>query len=383
MLYLFIIREKSNAGQAFPAWRPLAAKMPPGMSSPEPPVNRLEIRRPDDWHLHLRDGDMLPAVVPASARTFGRAIVMPNLKPPVRTVADARAYRDRILAARPEDSDFEPLMTLYLTEATTPDDIRAAAESDFVHAVKYYPAGATTNSDSGVRDLERVYPVLEAMENHGLPLLMHGEVTDGDIDVFDREAVFIERHLEKLRPRFPDLKMVLEHATTSDAIDYVKSAPGPIAATITVHHLMFNRNALFEGGLRPHHYCLPLIKRERHRRALIEAAISGSPRFFLGTDSAPHPKHAKESDCGCAGIYSAPAAIELYAEVFEAAGALNRLEGFASLHGPAFYGLEPNPDYLVLEKRDWTMEAELAAGRESLVPLRAASTIGWQQAAEP
>lgn len=323
---------------------------------------------------------MLPVVVPASARTFGRAIVMPNLKPPVRTVADARAYRERILAARPDGSDFEPLMTLYLTEATTTEDIRAATESDFVHAVKYYPAGATTNSDSGVRDLERVYPVIEAMEKHGLPLLMHGEVTDGDIDVFDREAVFIERHLEKLRGRFPGLKLVLEHATTADAIDYVESAPGPIAATITVHHLMYNRNALFEGGLRPHHYCLPLIKRERHRRALVAAATSGNERFFLGTDSAPHPKHAKESDCGCAGIYSAPAAIELYAEVFEAAGALDRLEGFASLHGPAFYGLEPNSDRLALEKREWTMDAELAAGSESLVPLRAGTAIGWQRA---
>lgn len=349
------------------------------MRYPEPPVNRLEIRRPDDWHLHLRDGDMLPGVVPASARTFGRAIVMPNLKPPVRTVADASAYRERILAARPDGSDFEPLMTLYLTEATTTEDIRAAAESDFVHAVKYYPAGATTNSDSGVRDLERVYPVIEAMEKYSLPLLMHGEVTDGDIDVFDREVVFIERHLEKLRARFPGLKLVLEHATTADAVDYVESAPGPIAATITVHHLMYNRNALFEGGLRPHHYCLPLIKRERHRRALVAAATSGNERFFLGTDSAPHPKHAKESDCGCAGIYSAPAAIELYAEVFEAAGALDRLEGFASLHGPAFYGLEPNPDHLVLEKREWTMDAELVAGSESLVPLRAGTPIGWQR----
>jgi dihydroorotase len=341
-------------------------------------VNRIEIRRPDDWHLHLRDGEMLSAVVPATARVFGRAIVMPNLKPPVRTVADAGAYRERILAALPEGSRFQPLMTLYLTETTTPEDIREAAESDFVHAVKYYPAGATTNSDSGVRDLERVHPVLEAMERHGLPLLMHGEVTDGEIDVFDREAVFIERHLEKLRPRFPGLKMVLEHATTKDAIDYVESAPGPIAATITVHHLMYNRNALFEGGLRPHHYCLPLIKRERHRQALVAAATSGKDRFFLGTDSAPHPKHAKESDCGCAGIYSAPAAIELYAEVFEAAGALDKLEGFASLHGPAFYGLPVSEDRITLEKRDWPMDAELDAGGETIVPLRAGATIGWR-----
>ena len=342
-------------------------------------VNRIRIRRPDDWHLHLRDGAMLDAVVPATARSFGRAIVMPNLKPPVRTVTDAHAYRDRILAARPAGSDFEPLMTLYLTETTTADDIREAAESDFVHAVKYYPAGATTNSDSGVRQLERAYPAIEAMEKHGVPLLMHGEVTDSDIDVFDRESVFIQRHLEKLRSTFPALKMVLEHATTADAIDYVNSAPGPIAATITVHHLMFNRNALFEGGLRPHHYCLPLIKRERHRRALVEAATSGNERFFLGTDSAPHPKEAKESDCGCAGIYSAPAAIELYAEVFEAAGALDRLEAFASLNGPAFYELAPNEDFIELEKQSWRMQREITAGPESIVPLRAGSEIAWRQ----
>jgi dihydroorotase len=342
-------------------------------------VNRIRIRRPDDWHLHLRDGAMLDAVVPATARSFARAIVMPNLKPPVRTVADARAYRDRILAACPAGSDFEPLMTLYLTETTTVDDIREAAESDFVHAIKYYPAGATTNSDSGVRELERAYPVIEAMEKHGVPLLMHGEVTDGDIDVFDREAVFIERHLEKLRTTFPGLKMVLEHATTRDAIDYVQSAPDPIAATITVHHLMYNRNALFEGGLRPHHYCLPLIKREQHRQALVAAATSGNERFFLGTDSAPHPKHAKESDCGCAGIYSAPAAIELYAEVFEAAGALDQLEAFASINGPAFYGLEPNDAFIELEKQPWTMDGEFTVGEETIVPLRAGSQISWRQ----
>ena len=342
-------------------------------------MNRIRIRRPDDWHLHLRDGALLEAVVPATARSFARAIVMPNLKPPVRTVADARAYRDRILAARPVGRDFEPLMTLYLTETTTADDIREAAESDFVHAVKYYPAGATTNSDSGVRQLERAYPTIEAMEEHGVPLLMHGEVTDGDIDVFDREAVFIERHLEKLRSTFPALRMVLEHATTADAIDYVNSAPGPIAATITVHHLMFNRNALFEGGLRPHHYCLPLIKRERHRRALVKAATSGNERFFLGTDSAPHPKHAKESDCGCAGVYSAPAAIELYAEVFEAAGALDQLEAFASLNGPAFYGLAPNEDTIELERTPWLMDRELTAGDDRIVPLCAGSEIAWRR----
>jgi len=342
-------------------------------------VTRIRIRQPDDWHLHLRDGDMLNTVVPATARSFARAIVMPNLKPPVRTVSDARAYRERILAARPVGSDFEPLMTLYLTETTTVDDIREAARSDCVHAVKYYPAGATTNSDSGVRKLERVFPVIEAMEKHNLPLLMHGEVTDADIDVFDREAVFIERHLDGLRTTFPDLKMVLEHATTEDAIEYVQSAPGPIAATITVHHLLYNRNALFEGGLRPHHYCLPLIKRERHRQALISAATSGDERFFLGTDSAPHPKHAKESDCGCAGIYSAPAAIELYTEVFEAAGALDKLEAFASLNGPAFYGLPVNDGFIELEKRTWSMEQEITAAKETIVPLRAGQRIGWRQ----
>jgi dihydroorotase len=343
-------------------------------------VNRIEIRRPDDWHLHLRDGAVLGAVVPATARCFGRAIVMPNLKPPVRSVADARAYRDRILAALPDGIDFEPLMTLYLTETTSSDDIREAAESDFVHALKYYPAGATTNSASGVRDLERVYPVLEAMEEYGVPLLMHGEVTDAEIDVFDREAVFIERHLEKMRTRFPGLKMVLEHATTADAIDYVLSAPAPTAATITVHHLMYNRNALFEGGLRPHHYCLPLIKRERHRKALIEAATSGNERFFLGTDSAPHPRHAKESDCGCAGIYSAPAAIELYARIFEAAGALDKLEGFASLHGPDFYGLPRSEDRIVLEKADWTVPEAIDAGDDVIVPLMAGQSPGWRLA---
>jgi dihydroorotase len=342
-------------------------------------VNRIRIRRPDDWHLHLRDGALLTAVVPATARSFGRAIVMPNLKPPVRTVADAQAYRERILAACPTGSNFEPLMTLYLTETTTVDDIREAAESDFVHAIKYYPAGATTNSDSGVRELERAYPAIEAMEKHGIPLLMHGEVTDGDIDVFDREKVFIDRHLEKLRTQFPALKMVLEHTTTADAVEYVNAAPGPIAATITVHHLMYNRNALFEGGLRPHHYCLPLIKREHHRQALVAAATSGNERFFLGTDSAPHPKHAKESDCGCAGVYSAPAAMELYAEVFEAADALDKLEAFASLNGPAFYGLPPNAETIELEKRPWRMERELAAGPDTIVPIRAGDEITWRQ----
>ncbi len=341
-------------------------------------MNSIKIIRPDDWHLHLRDGALLDAVVPASARCFGRAIVMPNLNPPVRTLDEAMAYRERILAARSPGSGFEPLMTLYLTETTTVEDVRQAAASEFIHAIKYYPAGATTNSDSGVRDLERVYPLFEAMEKYGLPLLMHGEVTDPAVDVFDREAAFIERHLEPLRARFAGLKLVLEHATTADAVDYVRRARGPIAASITVHHLLYNRNALFDGGLRPHHYCLPLIKRERHRQALVEAATSGHPRFFFGSDSAPHPKHAKESDCGCAGIFSAPVAIELLAEVFESADALDQLESFASRNGPAFYELPVNRGHIVLDKRDWSPDAEIPAGEERIVTLRGGSRIAWQ-----
>ena len=339
---------------------------------------RLTITRPDDWHLHLRDGAMLDRVVPDTARCFARAIVMPNLKPPVTTVDAAAAYRDRILAVLPEGHGFEPLMTLYLTENTAPDEIRKAKASGFVHAVKYYPAGATTNSDNGVRDLRRVIPVFEAMQEVDLPLLLHGEVTDHDIDVFDREAVFIERHLKPLNRRFPELRTVLEHITTKDSADYVLAAPGQVAATITVHHLLLNRNAMFEGGLRPHHYCLPLIKRETHRQALVAVATSGNPKFFLGTDSAPHPKHAKESDCGCAGIYSAPAAIELYAEVFDQAGALDKLEGFASLHGPDFYRMPRNTDSITLEKSDWQVPASIIAGDDVIVPLRAEGTVSWR-----
>ena len=274
-------------------------------------VHSLTITRPDDWHLHLRDGAMLEHVLADTARAFGRAIVMPNLKPPVTTVAQAHAYRQRIVDALPRSFAFEPLMTLYLTENTGIDEIRRAKDSGFVHAVKYYPAGATTNSDSGVRDLRKVLPVLECMQEVGLPLLLHGEVTDAEIDVFDRERVFIERYLQALCADFPGLRMVLEHVTTREAVDFVRSAPPNVAATITVHHLLLNRNAMFEGGLNPHHYCLPLIKRETHRRALVDAATSGEAKFFLGTDSAPHPRHAKESDCGCAGVYSAPAALEL------------------------------------------------------------------------
>ena len=343
-------------------------------------TDRLVLTRPDDWHLHVRDGDALPDVLGATGRCFARAIVMPNLKPPVTTVAQAAAYRDRILAAMPEDAAFEPLMTLYLTDNTAPEEIRRAADSEFVHAVKYYPAGATTNSDSGVTDLKHAMPALEAMQEVDLPLLLHGEVTDGEIDVFDREAVFIERHLERLVRGLPGLRMVLEHVTTSDAVEFVRAAPANVAATITVHHLLLNRNAMFEGGLRPHHYCLPLIKRERHRQALVEAATSGNPKFFLGTDSAPHPKGAKESDCGCAGVFSAPVAIELYAEVFERAGALDRLEAFAGFHGPDFYRLPRNVDTITLERAAWTVADELPFAGATIVPLRAGGSVGWRLA---
>jgi dihydroorotase len=340
--------------------------------------NRLTLTRPDDWHLHLRDGAMLSAVLPHTARRFGRAIVMPNLKPPVATVAQARDYRERILAALPQGADFEPLMTLYLTEDTTPDDIAEARESGFVHAVKYYPAGATTNAASGVTDIARVHPVLEAMQKHGLPLLMHGEVTDPDVDMFDREPVFVERHLAPLRRDFPELRMVLEHITTREAAQFVRDAPAHVGATITPQHLLMNRNAIFVGGLRPHHYCLPVLKRETHRRALVAAATSGDPSFFLGTDSAPHPRHAKESACGCAGIFSAHAGIEFYAEAFEAAGALDRLEAFASFHGADFYGLPRNRGRITLLREDWTVPDEIDFGGTPGVPLRAGQTLGWR-----
>ena len=339
---------------------------------------QIQITKPDDWHLHLRDGPMLTTVVPDTARCFQRAIVMPNLKPPVTTVAMAEAYRKRILAAVPQGMSFDPLMTLYLTEQTSPDEIHRAKESGCVHAVKYYPAGATTNSDSGVRDLTKVNHVLEAMQDVDLPLLLHGEVTDHDIDVFDREAVFIERHLQRINADFPELRTVLEHITTKDSADYVMSASDRVAATVTVHHLLLNRNAMFDGGLRPHHYCLPLIKRETHRQALVKAATSGDPKFFLGTDSAPHPKGAKESDCGCAGIYSAPAAIELYTEVFDQAHALDQFEGFASFHGPDFYGLPRNQGTITLQASAWTVPETIPAGSDVIVPLRAASKLAWQ-----
>ena len=338
---------------------------------------RLEITRPDDWHLHLRDGNVIASVVAHTAQRFARAIVMPNLQPPVTTVAQAEEYRRRILASLLVGARFQPLMTLYLTESTTVEEIARAKASDSVFAVKYYPAGATTNSQSGVRDLTLVYPVLEAMERHELPLLMHGEVTDPDVDIFDRERVFIERYLLPLRARFPALRMVLEHITTRAGVDFVSAAPANVAATITAHHLLLNRNAIFRGGIRPHNYCLPILKRETHRAALLQAATSGDAHFFLGTDSAPHARTAKESDCGCAGIYTAHAAIELYAEAFEQVGRLDRLEAFASFHGADFYHLPRNQDRLVLERTPWTVPHEYPLGEATCRPMRAGESVAW------
>ena len=345
-------------------------------------IMRLTLIRPDDWHVHLRDGAILPVVLADTALRFARAIVMPNLNPPIRTVAQAEAYRGRILAARPKGSTFEPLMTLYLTDNTSVAEIARAAQCGFVYGVKYYPAGATTHSESGVTDIRRCDEALVAMENIGLPLLVHGEVTDPAIDIFDREAVFIDRYLRQLVERFPKLKVVLEHVTTSEGVDFVKSAPKTVAATITAHHLLLNRNAMFRGGMRPHAYCLPVLKRERHRAALVAAAVSGNPKFFLGTDSAPHPRRAKEAACGCAGLYTAHAALELYAEVFRAAGALAKLEGFASLYGADFYGLPHNRDRLTLREELWTVPAEImlpsADPQDSLVPFRAGEVVGFR-----
>lgn len=314
-------------------------------------TDKLEVIRPDDWHLHLRDGAMLKAVLPASASVFGRAIVMPNLVPPIRTMSDLRAYRQRIKANLPQDSRFQPLMTIYLTEETNPDDIRDGSGTGELTALKLYPAGATTNSDSGVRDFAKVDAVLETMQECGVPLLVHGEVVDPDVDVFDREAVFIERVLEPLRRRHPALRVVIEHITTMRAVDYVTGAEGKLGATITPHHLMINRNAIFKGGIRPHMYCLPVAKREVHRQALRRAAVSGHPRFFLGTDSAPHSVSAKEHDCGCAGIFNAPVALPCVVQVFDEEGALDRLEAFVSRNGAAFYGLPANTDRVTLVKR--------------------------------
>ena len=343
----------------------------------------IDLIRPDDWHLHLRDGAAMADVVGWSARQFARAIIMPNLKPPVVTTAQALAYRERIRAALPEGSDFQPLMTLYLTDHSTPDEIMRARESGAVVACKLYPAGATTNSDSGVTDIPRLTPVLEAMRAAGLPLLVHGEVTDETVDLFDREPVFIERVLRPLLTAVPGLKIVMEHVTTAEAVNFVRSGPETLAATITAHHLLYNRNALFAGGLRPHYYCLPVLKRERHRLALVEAATSGHRRFFLGTDSAPHALDTKECGCGCAGIFTAHAALELYAEVFEQADALDRLEGFASLHGADFYGLPRNTTRIHLRRNPWTVPERYRFGDSEVVPLRAGGVMRWRVGSVP
>lgn len=344
-------------------------------------MQTLSLIRPDDWHLHLRDGPALAAVVGDTARRFGRAVVMPNLRPPVVTVEDARAYRARILEAVPAGSSFEPLMTLYLTDNTAPEEIDRARASGFVHAVKLYPAGATTNSDAGVTAIDKVYPVLERMEALGVVLCVHGEVTDPAVDVFDREQAFIDRVLIPIARRFPGLRTVFEHITTAEAAQYVLAAGPQVGATITAHHLLMNRNAIFAGGIRPHHYCLPVLKRETHRLALVAAATSGNPKFFLGTDSAPHARSTKEAACGCAGCYTAHAGIELYAEAFEAAGALDKLEGFASLAGPAFYGMPPNAERITLVKDAWPVPAALDyLGGDPLVPLRAGETVAWRLA---
>jgi dihydroorotase len=341
-------------------------------------TTQLTITRPDDWHLHLRDGETLKAVLPDTARQFARAIVMPNLRPPVASAEAARDYYARIRQALPAGLDFEPLMTLYLTDNMAAQEITRAHQDGVVKAVKLYPAGATTNSDSGVTSLAKCAAVLAEMEKLGLPLLIHGEVTDAEIDVFDREKVFIERHLQPLLKDFPGLKVVFEHITTQDAAEFVAQGPANLAATITAHHLLMNRNAMFTGGIRPHHYCLPVLKRETHRQALVKAAISGSAKFFLGTDSAPHPKSAKEASCGCAGMYTAHAAIELYAEAFEAAGALDKLEGFASFYGPDFYQLPRNTDKVTLSKQSWLVPETIPFVDDVLVPLRAGQSIAWK-----
>lgn len=340
-------------------------------------VSQLELARPDDWHLHLRDGAVLADLVRPTARVFGRAIVMPNLKPPIETVSQAHAYRERILAALAPGAEFEPLMTLYLTPRTTPAEVEAAARSLFVHAIKLYPAGATTNSDAGVRDLDAMAEVLAAMERHDVPLLVHAETTDPSVDVFDREAVFLERTLGPIAERHPSLRIVVEHVTTADAVAFVQSASSRVAATITAHHLLYDRNAMFVGGMRPHFYCLPVLKRARHREALLQAATSGSPKFFLGTDSAPHLRTSKESACGCAGIFTAHAALELYAEAFASVGALDRLESFASHHGPDFYRLPRNRQRVRLTSNTVAVPSRLPMGDGDLIPLRAGENVFW------
>jgi dihydroorotase len=345
-------------------------------------TDTLTLTRPDDWHLHVRDGEALYTVVPHTAAQFGRAIIMPNLRPPVTTTEQALAYRDRILAAVPPGWRFEPLMTLYLTDNLAPDEIRRAKDAGVV-ALKLYPAGATTNSDAGVTDLRKTYPVLEAMQREGILLLVHGEVTAPEIDLFDREAVFIDTQLIPLRRDFPELKIVFEHITTREAVQYVQEADRFTAATVTAHHLLYNRNAIFTGGIRPHYYCLPVLKRESHRLALVHAATSGNAKFFLGTDSAPHPVHLKEHASGCAGCYTAHAAIEMYAEAFDAAGALDKLEGFASFHGADFYGLPRNTGHITLKREAWTPPESFAFGEAQLKPLRSGETLPWRVAVDP
>ncbi len=338
----------------------------------------LKLTRPDDWHLHLRDDTLMHSVLPDTARQFARAIVMPNLRPPVTTTEQAQEYRNRILAALPAGMVFEPLMTLYLTDNTSAEEIRCTKQSGAVYAVKLYPAGATTNSDAGVTDLHKTYAALEEMQRCGIPLLVHGEVTDPTVDVFDREAVFIERVLQPLLRDLPELRVVFEHITTRNAAQFVSEAPDNIAATITAHHLLYNRNAMLVGGIRPHYYCLPVLKRETHREALVKAATGGSKKFFLGTDSAPHAQHTKEAACGCAGIYTAHAAIELYAEAFEQAGALDKLEAFASFYGANFYGLPRNTETIILRKEEWQAPATVGFGEHRLVPLRAGEILKWK-----
>jgi dihydroorotase len=360
-----------------------SSSSPAASLSPSELQSSVTLARPDDWHLHVRDGAMLATVLPHTARQFGRAIIMPNLRPPVTTTAMAAAYRERILAALPDDGPgarFEPLMTLYLTDNTPPDEILRARESGFVHGVKLYPAGATTNSDAGVTSVAKCAKTLEAMQEHGMPLLVHGEVTDPAIDMFDREKVFIDRVMTPLRRDFPALKVVFEHITTKDAADYVRDAEGPVGATVTAHHLLYNRNALFVGGIRPHYYCLPVLKRETHRLALVAAATSGNPRFFLGTDSAPHPKGLKEHACGCAGCYTALHAMELYTQAFDQAGALDKLEGFASFHGADFYGLPRASETVTLRRQAWTLPAEFMAGDDEIVPLGGGESVSWKLA---
>jgi dihydroorotase len=346
-------------------------------------MHTLTLLQPDDWHLHLRDGGHLASVVPFTARQFARAVIMPNLKPPVTTVAQARAYRERILAAVPSDTAFEPLMTLYLTDGTAPEEILAARASGIIVGAKLYPAGATTHSDAGVSAIDKILAALAAMEECGLVLQVHGEVTAAEVDVFDREAVFIERVLEPLTQRFPRLRVVFEHVTTQRAVEFVQHSRSGVAATITPQHLLLNRNAIFQGGLRPHHYCLPVLKRERDRQALLAAATSDDARFFLGTDSAPHARHTKEHACGCAGIFSAHAALELYAEAFDAAGRLERLQAFASERGADFYGLPRNQHRVVLERRPWTVPQHYPFGTDTLVPWRAGETLHWQYGSQP